>query len=178
MALDRGAGQGTLARAFAALVPVTCGLLFAFIANIPISLTGGQVPSPLLALVAVYFWCLVRPDLMTPSASFAIGLLEDILSGGPPGAWTLAFVLTYALVAHQRDSFASLSGLAAVVGFASASAFCCFVAWATIGLLGWRVPHLAPIVGELAMTVLFYAPTVMVVGRLHHRLVGPLRSDI
>lgn len=179
MALDRGGvGQGSVTRAVAALVPVLCGLFFALIANVPISVTGGQVPSPLLALVAIYFWCLVRPDLMTPSASFAIGLLEDVLSGGPPGVWTLAFVLTYALVARQRDSFASLSGLAAVVGFASASAFCCFVAWATIGLLSWRVPHLAPIVGELAMTVLFYAPTMVVVSRLHHRLVGPSRSDI
>ena len=31
-------------------------------------------------------------------------------------------MLTYALVASQRDSFAGLSGLAAVVGFAAAAA--------------------------------------------------------
>jgi hypothetical protein len=33
-------------------------------------------------------------------------------------------------------------------------------------------------VGELAMTVLFYVPVTFLVGWLHRRLVGPLRSDI
>ena len=31
---------------------------------------------------------------------------------------------------------------------------------------------------ELAMTVLFYAPAVLVVGWLHHRLVGASRGDV
>src|SRR5258708_21678523 len=105
------------------LIPMLCGLLGVVIANIPISVLGGLVPPPLLALVPVYFWCLVRPDLMTPAVAFAIGLSEDVLSGGPPGVWTLAFVLTYALVARRRDSFAGLSGLAAVVGLAPAAPF-------------------------------------------------------
>jgi rod shape-determining protein MreD len=178
MALERGTGQGAAVRMVAALVPFLCGLAFAFVANIPISLTGGDVPPPLLALVPVYFWCLVRPDLMTPAAAFAIGVMEDVLSGGPPGVRTLSFVLTYALVARQRDSFASLSGLAAVLGFASAAAFCCAIAWVTVAVLNWRLPPVSPIVGELAMTVLFYVPTALLVGWLHHRLVGPLRSDI
>src|SRR5258708_25010091 len=105
------------------LIPMLCGLAGALIANIPISVLGGSVPAPLLALVPVYFWCLVRPDLMTPAVAFSIGFAEDVLSGGPPGIWTLAFVLTYALLARQRERFARLSGLAAVLGLAAAVAF-------------------------------------------------------
>jgi rod shape-determining protein MreD len=165
------------------LVPLLCGLVCVVIANIPVSLTAGLVPAPLLALVPVYFWCLVRPDLMTPAAVLAIGFAEDVLSGGPPGVWTLAFVLTYALVARYRDSFASLSGLAAVVGFAAASAFACAVAYLTVAGLavltpGAHLPLLPPILSELAMTVLFYVPTVLVLGWLHHRLVGASRGDV
>jgi hypothetical protein len=92
--------------------------------------------------------------------------------------WTLSFVLTYVLVARQRDSFASLSGLAAVLGFSGAAAFSCLTAWLIVALLNWRVPPVSPIVGELVMTVLFYVPTTLLVGWLHRRLVGPLRSDI
>ena len=170
-------------RFLVALVPLLCGMLGVFIANIPISLLGGLVPAPLLALVPVYFWCLVRPDLMTPAAALTIGFAEDLLSGGPPGVWTLAFVLTYALVARQRDSFAGLSGLAAVLGFAGATAFACAIAYLTVAGLafltpGAHLPPLAPIIGEMAMTVLFYAPTNLVVGWLHHRLVGASRGDI
>jgi len=37
---------------------------------------------------------------------------------------------------------------------------------------------MAPILGELAMTVLFYAPSTLVVSWLHHKLVGASRSDV
>ena len=182
VSLER-AGAAIRIRHLVLLVPLLCGLICVFVANIPVSLLGGLVPPPLLALVPVYFWCLVRPDLMTPSAALAIGFAEDVLSGGPPGVWTLAFVLTYALVARQRDSFAGLSGLAAVVGFAAAAAFACAMAWSTVAILalispGVHLPPLAPIIVELAMTVLFYVPTALVVGWLHHRLVGASRGDI
>jgi rod shape-determining protein MreD len=180
--MERTSSQSRL-RPFAGVVPLFTGLSLVLIANVPVSLLAGLVPSPLLGLVPIYFWCLVRPDLMTPAAVMAIGLAEDILSGGPPGVWTLAFVLTYALVARQRDSFAGLSGLAAVVGFAGAALFTCTSAYLTVAALALlspsgHVPPLIPIVSELAMTVLFYVPTALVVGWLHRRLVGASRGDI
>jgi len=183
MASLERAGAPPRFRFLVVLVPLLCGLLCVFLANIPISLLGGLVAPPLLALVPVYFWCLVRPDLMTPAAALAIGFAEDVLSGGPPGIWTLSFVLTYALVARQRDSFAGLGGLAAVVGFATAAAFACAVAYFTVAGLalltpGAHLPPLSPIVSELAMTVLFYVPTALVVGWLHHKLVGAARGDL
>jgi hypothetical protein len=92
-------------------------------------------------------------------------------------------VLTYALVARQRDSFAGLSGVAAVVGFAGAALFACATAYLTVAALALlspngHLPPLLPIVSELAMTVLFYVPTALVVGWLHRRLVGASRGDI
>ena len=170
-------------RYLVATIPALCGLLGALIAIIPISLLGGLVPAPLLALVPVYFWCLVRPDLMTPAVALLIGMAEDVLSGGPPGIWTLAFVLTYALVARQRDSFAGLGGLAAVLGFAAAAAFACAVSYFVVAGFafltpGARLPPVPPILGELAMTVLFYAPSALAVKWLHHKLVGASRGDV
>jgi len=169
-------------RYLTAVIPMACGLAGVLIANIPVSVLGGLVPAPLFGLVPVYFWCLVRPDLMTPAVAFSIGFAEDILSGGPPGIWTLAFVLTYALVARQRDSFAGLSGLAAVLGFAAAAICACTLAYLTVAALnvlsGLHLPPLTPILGQLAMTVLFYAPSTLVVGWLHHKLVGASRGDV
>ena len=175
--LERPGTSGSL-RFLAALVPLLCGLFCAFLTNIPVSLLGGAVPPPLLALVPVYYWCLVRPDLMTPAAALAIGFAEDVLSGGPPGVWTLAFVLTYALVARQRDSFAGLSGIAAVLGFAAAALAACATAYFTVALLHAQFPPLPPILSEMAMTVLFYIPAAYVIGLIHHRLIGASRGDI
>ena len=164
-------------RLLTALIPLLCGLGAVLISNLPISLTNGLVPSPLLGLVPVYFWCLVRPDLMTPAAVFAIGVMQDILGGGPPGVWTLSFVITYAVIDRQRDAFAGLPGLGAVLGFATAALITCACAYFIIAFYYWHMPLIAPIVAELAVTALFYIPGAYVVGLIHRRLVGPLRSE-
>ncbi len=164
-------------RILATVIPVTAGLLGVLIANLPVSFLGGLVPPPLLALMPIYFWCLVRPDLMSPAWAFLIGVLEDIFSGGPPGVWAVAFVLTYAVIDRQRDAFAGLSGLGAILGFATAALVACGSAYITVAIYFWRIPPLAPVMGELAMTVLFYLPAVVLLGAVHRRLVGPLRSE-
>jgi rod shape-determining protein MreD len=164
-------------RVLGSIVPVFLAMLGVVIANLPTSLLGGIVPAPLLGLMPVYFWCLVRPDLMPPFWAFAVGLLEDVLSGGPPGVWTLAFVTTYAVVDGQRDVFAGLSGLGAILGFAIAAAVACATAYLVETMYYWRIPPLAPVMGELAMSVFFYLPAAMLLGLIHRRLVGPLRSD-
>jgi len=166
-----------ISRFIGSVTPVLLAMLGVLIANLPVSFLGGIVPAPLLGLMPVYFWCLVRPDLMPPFWAFVVGLLEDILSGGPPGVWTLAFITTYALIDRQRDVFAGVSGLAALLGFAVAAAIACATAYGVEALYYWRIPPLAPVMGELAMSVFFYLPAAMFLVSVHRRLVGPLRSD-
>lgn len=179
---ERGMGiverTGTLMswRSFSVLVPFACGLFCVLISNLPLSLTNGLVPAPLLGLVPIYFWCLVRPDLMTPAAVFGIGILQDIMAGGPPGVWTLSFVVTYAVIDRQRDAFAGLPGLGAVLGFATAALITCVVAYLTTAAL-YHVTPLGVMVAELAMTAVFYIPGAYAMGLIHRRLVGPLRSE-
>ena len=165
------------ARLLAALLPLICGLLGVLFSNLPITLFGGAVPPPLLGFIPIYFWCLVRPDLMTPAAAFFIGILQDVMSGGPPGIWTLSFVVSYAVIQRQRDAFAGLGGFAAVLGFATATLIVCATAFLVTAVLYHGRAPLGPLVAELAITVLFYVPGAFVVGAVHRRLVGPLRSD-
>jgi rod shape-determining protein MreD len=164
-------------RIVASIIPVTLAILGVLIANLPVSFLGGIVPAPLLGLMPVYFWCLVRPDLMPPFWAFAVGLLEDMFSGGPAGVWTLSFVVTYALIDRQRDAFAGLSGLGAILGFATAATVACATAYGVIAVYYWHMPPFAAVMSELAMSVFFYIPAAMFLGVIHRRLVGPLRSD-
>ena len=166
-----------ISRVIGTVTPVLLAMLGVMIANLPVSVLGGIVPPPLLGLMPVYFWCLVRPDLMPPFWAFEEKQHEDILSGGPPGVWTLAFITTYALVDRQSDAFAGLSGLGALLGFAVAATIACATAYGVEALYYWRIPPLAPVMGELAMSVFFYLPAAMFLVSVHRRLVGPLRSD-
>src|SRR5687768_8811286 len=91
------------ARILASLTPVLLAILLVIVANLPVSVTGGLVPAPLLALAPIYFWVIVRPGLMPPIAVLLIGLFEDLLSGGPPGIWATGFLAAYGLADRQRE---------------------------------------------------------------------------
>lgn len=161
----------------AALVPFLCSVLAVALANLPVSVLGGLVPPPLLALMPVYFWCLVRPDLMPPALAFAIGILEDLFSGGPPGVWAASFVAAYALIDRQRDSFAGLSGFGAILGFAAAMLAAAGTAYVIVSIYYGQLPPIGPLIVEITVSVLFYIPTAIVLGWIHRRFVGPLRSE-
>ena len=60
-----------LARSLAAgSLPFGLALLGTVVANFPVSFTEGFLPTPCFALMPVYFWGWLRPDLMPPWAVF------------------------------------------------------------------------------------------------------------
>src|SRR5258706_15330935 len=93
----------------AVFLPVLSGVVLVVMANLPFSLTGGLLPAPVLALRAVYFWGLMRRDLMSPSIALGLRPLEDMLSAGPPGLWAAGFLPAYVLIDRQRQSLPGLS---------------------------------------------------------------------
>ncbi|HVV64009.1 MAG TPA: hypothetical protein VHC42_00955, partial [Rhizomicrobium sp.] len=60
-------------RIVASAIPATLAVLGTLVANMPVSFLGGIVPPPLLGLMPIYFWCLLRPDIMPPFWAFAVG---------------------------------------------------------------------------------------------------------
>src|SRR5690348_14149481 len=60
-------------RLISSVTPVSLALLGAVIANLPVTLSGNHLPAPLLGLMPLYFWALLRPDLVTPAWVALIG---------------------------------------------------------------------------------------------------------
>jgi rod shape-determining protein MreD len=168
----------SIGRVFGAMVPFGFALLGAMIANFPVTFTSGVLPTPLFALMPVYFWGLLRPDLMPHWVAFAVGLAEDLLSGGPPGIWAAAFVASYAFVDRQRDSLAGLAGLGAILGFAVALFVALGTAYAIVALYYLRIPPPTPLMADLAVNVLWYIPVLVLMNLAQHHLIGALRSEL
>ncbi len=164
-------------RIFLNTIPVLLSFLGVAITNLPFSMLGSWMPSPMYALMPIYFWSLVRPDLMSPGWVFVIGLLHDILSGGPIGVWALSLVATYAIMDRQRDAFAGLSGWGAILGFATAALVACTTQYAIVSLYWWRLMPVGGSIKEFAVTALLYIPVAFLLAWIHHRFVGPLRSE-
>jgi rod shape-determining protein MreD len=163
-------------RFVASLIPSLLAILFVLLVNMPVSFTGGLLPAPALALACIYFWVLVRPDLMPPFVVLLLGLLEDLLSGGPPGLWAAGFLAAFWLTDRERETFAGLTGAGALVGFAGAMLFGAAVAYGLDALVYLRLPPLPPLLLESVSTVIFYPLIVMSMGWFHKRVVGPMRS--
>jgi rod shape-determining protein MreD len=162
---------------FGSMLPFICGVIGAILANVPISFLGGLVPSPLLAFMPVYFWCLVRPDLMSAPAALALGALDDLLSGGPMGIWALSFVVAFAMIDRERDAFAGLSGIGAILGFSAAMLIAETTAFLVVAATHQVFPPVSPFIMQAAATIILYFPGLSLLNLIHHRLVGPLRSD-
>lgn len=168
---------GSLGRFFATLVPFGLAIVGCLLANVPISFTDGFLPAPLFGLMPVYFFGLMRPDLMPVGAALLAGACEDLLSGGAPGVWAMAFVACYIFVDRQRDSLAGLAGFGAIAGFAAALMVAVTTAFVVVALYYWRLPHVGPVAAALVANVLWYIPALWLMNKTQHEVVGALRGD-
>lgn len=98
---------------------------------------GVDLPMPWVILVPAYLWGALQPSVQASAASFALGLFQDLVSGGPLGPFALACLIAYSAAALQRDALAGQSRMAVWIGFAiatlSAAIGCWLVAWAGLG---------------------------------------------
>lgn len=88
------------------LLPIAISLVLTLAVILPIGLPQWGLLAPPLLLIAVYYWSIVRPDLMPPTAAFVLGLFQDLLTGAPLGSGALVMVLTqWTMRSQQRYLF-------------------------------------------------------------------------
>lgn len=111
------------------LLPFASTLALVIIGAVPLRVPGLQNVAPWLPMIAVFYWALNRPDLMPPAAAFAIGLIQDILSGAPIGTNAAVFVLLHAGVQSQRPFLHNKSFAVIWFGFAVAAVAAALLVW-------------------------------------------------
>lgn len=89
------------------LFPFALTLLLVMVGMIPLRIPDLSPIVPSLGLIAVYYWSIYRPDLLPAWAVFVIGLIQDLLGGGPLGVHAAVFVLAWAGIGSQRRLLAT-----------------------------------------------------------------------
>ncbi len=87
------------------LSPMAITLLLVMVSVLPMHIPFFGMVSPVLSLMAVYYWSVFRPDLMPSFAVFGAGLFQDILSGTPLGVFALVFMLVRVAVVSKQKFF-------------------------------------------------------------------------
>ncbi len=112
--------------------------------------------APPLALMAVYYWAVHRPDLFRPGMAFVIGLINDVVNYLPLGVSALLFVALHQVVLRRRRFFAGHSFLMLWCGFALAVLAVQLAAWVLITLVQWRAAPAMPLAMQTALAILVF----------------------
>lgn len=95
-------GEGNGSR-FWSMFPFLSAVFCILLTMVPFGLSNGYLSPPSFALVVIYIWILVRPGLMPPGAVFLLGVLQDLVWGGPVGLWGMVFLAVWAFTVSQRQ---------------------------------------------------------------------------
>jgi rod shape-determining protein MreD len=77
----------------------------------------------------VFFWAAHHPRLLPPYVVFAVGLVQDALTGAPMGAGAVVLLAAYGVTVSQRRYFHNRSFVQVWAGFAVVSLAVVVLGW-------------------------------------------------
>jgi rod shape-determining protein MreD len=164
----RSEGASRLAKAAA---PTLLGLLGVLLLSLPIRLGEGFLPTPLLPLIVVFFWSIYGPSYLPAASTFSIGLLQDILSGGPLGLWPAVYLIVQFIVLSQRSYFLGREQRVVWLGFAFAATGAAIILWLVMSLMSGALLPVFDLAKQMAATILLYPAFAGLFAHLHRRVI-------
>ena len=139
-----------VARSFS---PMAITFLLAAVSGLPTHTLSFGTVSPVLSLMAVYYWSIFRPDLMPPFAVFGAGLFQDILFSTPLGAFAFVLLLVRVVVIAQRRFFISNSFVVMWRGFMLVAVGSLALAWGITSLLNMTLISASGVIFQAFLTL-------------------------
>lgn len=149
------------------LAPFAVTVMLVLIGMIPIPAPAYTPVAPQLTLISVYYWTIHRPDLMRPGVAFLLGLLQDLLTGGPLGVNALMLVVAQWAVLNQRRVFLASSFALLWIGFALVMAGGVLVQWLAFSALNATVLPIRPALFQGLLTVAMFPAVGWLLIRMH-----------
>ena len=150
---------------------LTLALLLASLVPLPLPAYASVTPSFLV--MAIYFWTLHRPDLMPPYAVFALGLLQDFLTGGVLGISPIVLLALCFATGSQRRFLGGALFVTVWAGFVVNSAGAAILAWGLNALSAGTMFDLRPALFQYLLTVGLYPSMGWVLARAQRSILRP-----
>ena len=150
--------------------PTLLGLFGVIMLALPVRFLEGAIPAPIIPLVVVFFWSIYGPDYMPPLSVFFIGLLQDLLTGGPLGLWPAVYLATQFIVLSQRPYFLGREQKVVWIGFALAAAGASVILWLVMSLMAGVLLPIRGLLYQVFATVMIYPLFGMAFSQLHRRV--------
>lgn len=161
---------GRAGRIVLTVLPFIMGLVCVLLSFVPLGRIFGTSVMPAFGLMAIYYWAIVRPEMFPVYAVFLVGLLSDLLSGGPIGLWAFAYVLTYIIVLTQRVLAVNAPFSVFWLGFLLSATFAGFIGWGSASLFYGAFLPVGPLAWHLFVTVALFPLFAWIFGLIEHRI--------
>ena len=154
------------------VLPIVIGLACVLLSFVPVGRIFGSSNMPAFALMAIFYWAVVRPDMFPVYAVFVVGLLTDLLSAGPIGLWAFTYTLTYIVVLTQRFLIVNAPFSVFWFGFLLAGLVAGAVSWGLASLIYGAVLTVRPIIMHVLVTVAVFPLFAFLFGRIERRILS------
>ena len=159
-----------LLRLFKAAAPTLLGIFGVIILALPVRFFDGAVPTPIIPLVIVFFWSIYGPNYLPALSVFLIGLLQDLLTGGPLGLWAGVYLVVQFVVMSQRSYFMGREQKVVWLGFALVALGASVILWLVMSLMSGVLLPAGALLSQMLATVMIYPLFGVVFGELHRRV--------
>ncbi len=159
-----------LLRLLKAAAPTLLGFFGVIILALPVRFFEGVIPTPIIPLVVVFFWSIYGPNYLPAFSVFLIGLLQDLLTGGPLGLWPAVYLVTQFIVMSQRPYFLGREQKVVWIGFALAAAGASLILWLVMSLISGVLLPAGALLFQMLATVMIYPLFGVAFSELHRRV--------
>ena len=154
------------------LLPVATTVLAALLSIEPFHIGDSAVLTPAFTLMATYHWTIYRPDLLPALILFLVGMVQDLLSGGPPGVTAVTLLLARAIILIHRRHFVDRQFPFVWAGFTVLAGGATFFLWALHSLLAADFLDLRGPVFRAVLTIAVFPIATFLLGRGQRALLG------
>lgn len=122
----------------------------------PLGLSGSGAIRPAFVLMAVYYWAIYRPYMLSPLGAFLAGLALDLLTGGPTGLQALILLVVGLVTATQQKFMLSQRFGVMWACFALVALVNGVVQWLVFGLVNLQMTAFKPVLVSAAISGLLF----------------------
>jgi rod shape-determining protein MreD len=135
------------------LFPFAFTLLLVMAGMVPLRVPELSPIIPSFALIATFYWSIYRPDLMPGWAVFLLGVVQDLLTGGPVGVTSVMLLIVCVAVGLQRRTLATGSFVLVWAIFLPVAAMALAFAWLLHGLALGVLLDVRPVAFQYLTTI-------------------------
>lgn len=157
------------------LAPATTTLLLMLLFMVPLHLPNFGTITPQIALMAIFYWAVYRPDLVGPVTVGLLGLVQDALSGTPLGMNALVFLLVHSSVVSQRQLFLAHGFFILWWGFALTAMIAGLVAWSINSVINFGFIPFDPVLYQAICSIALFPPIAWLCSRVQRGFLGDAR---